>query len=69
MKETYQDPEADYKLGLHLGREQALDELWEWLEIEVVCNKPNPVVKQIADKIIQMRKSRPATIHRGVVKT
>jgi hypothetical protein len=40
-------------------RERTLDEIWEWMEIEVDCEKPNPVLAQLQDKILKMRKSPP----------
>jgi hypothetical protein len=37
-------------------RERTLDEIWEWMEIEVICKKPDPILAQLAKKIIKMRK-------------
>jgi hypothetical protein len=38
-----------------LERERCLDELYEWLEIGVECEKPNAVIVQMVDKIQSMR--------------
>jgi hypothetical protein len=41
-------------------RERVLDEIWEWVETEVVCKKPDPVLEQLVKKILKMRKQHPS---------
>jgi hypothetical protein len=53
--------------GRKIGKEETLDQLWEWLEIGVECKKPNAVIAQIADKIIKMR-DEPNCIRREPLK-
>jgi hypothetical protein len=38
-----------------LERQRCLDELYEWCEIGVECDKPNPVINQLVEKIQSMR--------------
>jgi len=37
------------------GRERALDQIWDWMETEVTCEKPDPVLAQLVTKILKMR--------------
>ena len=50
-----EDYKTEYLQGRMIERERTLDEIWEWIEIEVECSKPNPVLSQLAGKIIKMR--------------
>lgn len=36
-------------------RQLIIDTLWEWMEIEVVCEKPNMILAQLIDKINSLR--------------
>jgi hypothetical protein len=36
-------------------RDRILDEFWDWLEIGIECEKPNPAIAEMATKINQMR--------------
>ena len=48
----------DYIKGRLIEKERTLDEIWEWMEVEVECEKPNPVLNQLCKKIIKMRTDR-----------
>lgn len=41
----------------HLVKNRILDELWDWIEIGITCEKPNPAISQMIEKIGKMRES------------
>jgi len=43
------------KMVSKIVRDRILDEFWDWLEIGIECEKPNPAIAEMATKINQMR--------------
>lgn len=45
--------------GQRFERQRVLDSIWEWMEIGVECEKPNPVISQLIQEVIRLRGDHP----------